>query len=170
MRPAGDGPSYRDAVLGAIARRILLIPTPTCRGSDADDFHDVGVFLLRDALRAAYAAGRRATHGEAHQPTQVDGDLVLTSTLPAHGAAAWMAGYYGDFWFSAKVHPGHAVEVSYELNRSGISKLLLRWLHDDTVAFNFDRGLDHPAQHPDVEVAVVALCARLPALLNRAAG
>ncbi|GLZ23130.1 DUF6900 domain-containing protein [Burkholderia plantarii] len=43
-----------------IARRHLLIPTLTTRNHDRLDFHDVAVWCVRDALAAAYEAGRRS--------------------------------------------------------------------------------------------------------------
>ena len=49
-----------DAELAAIARRVLRIPTLADRGSDRLDFHEVGVHSVREALRLAYQAGRKA--------------------------------------------------------------------------------------------------------------
>lgn len=50
----------KHAVLLRIAREELGVPTLTTRNSDALDFHDVAVWSLRNALAAAYDAGRRA--------------------------------------------------------------------------------------------------------------
>ncbi|WP_169973522.1 DUF6900 domain-containing protein [Tautonia rosea] len=48
-----------DTLLADIARRHLDIPTLEYRRSDHLDFHDVAVWCLEDALRAAYDAGLR---------------------------------------------------------------------------------------------------------------
>jgi hypothetical protein len=49
-----------DRLLAGIAREHLSIPTLTTRGSDARDFHEVAAWTLKEALRAAYEAGRQA--------------------------------------------------------------------------------------------------------------
>jgi hypothetical protein len=49
-----------DAALAAIAKRTLRIPALDDRKSDSLDFHEVSVWGLRHALRAAYRAGREA--------------------------------------------------------------------------------------------------------------
>jgi len=48
----------RDATLARIAREHLRIETLDLRNRDSLDFHDLGVGSIRDALRAAYDAGR----------------------------------------------------------------------------------------------------------------
>ncbi len=54
------------AELLAIAER-LGFPTLETRNSDSVDFHEVAVWMVRDALTHAYEAGRRA----APPPTRV---------------------------------------------------------------------------------------------------
>jgi hypothetical protein len=49
-----------DALLAEIAAEHLFIETLETRNSDSLDFHDVGVSGLRDALAAAFEAGRNA--------------------------------------------------------------------------------------------------------------
>jgi hypothetical protein len=49
-----------DKLLAGIARRELKVPTLDERKSDPLDFHEVGVWSLRRALRSAYQAGRDA--------------------------------------------------------------------------------------------------------------
>ncbi len=49
-----------DKLLAGIARRELKVPTLDERKSDQLDFHEVGVWSLRRALRSAYQAGRDA--------------------------------------------------------------------------------------------------------------
>lgn len=48
----------RDAILAAIAREQLGIETLARRYRDALDFHDLSVVGIREALEAAYEAGR----------------------------------------------------------------------------------------------------------------
>jgi hypothetical protein len=43
-----------------IAKELLDIETLETRNSDGLDFHDVSVWEIRDALEAAYNAGRKA--------------------------------------------------------------------------------------------------------------
>jgi hypothetical protein len=49
-----------DAELASIASRTLSVPTLVARNADHLDFHEVAVWVLRDALRLAYRAGRNA--------------------------------------------------------------------------------------------------------------
>lgn len=50
----------RDEAIEAIARNILEIETLVERKSDSLDFHDLSVWVLRDALLAAYELGLAA--------------------------------------------------------------------------------------------------------------
>lgn len=50
-----------DELLAAIAKEKLHIDTLETRNSDSLDFHDVAVWSVRDALLAAYQAGKAAT-------------------------------------------------------------------------------------------------------------
>jgi hypothetical protein len=50
-----------DALLTALAKEHLHIETLETRNSDSLDFHDVAVWSVRDALLAAYKAGKAAT-------------------------------------------------------------------------------------------------------------
>jgi hypothetical protein len=56
--PAVRPDAARDKILATIATEHLRIETLVIRNSDSLDFHDVGVASLKDALKAAYAAGR----------------------------------------------------------------------------------------------------------------
>lgn len=49
-----------DDLLTRIAQQHLRIETLETRHSDSLDFHDVGVWCLRDALEAAFKAGQQA--------------------------------------------------------------------------------------------------------------
>lgn len=46
-----------DTLLTKIAQRVLRIETLESRRRDSLDFHEVSVWELRDALKAAYNAG-----------------------------------------------------------------------------------------------------------------
>ncbi len=52
-------------VASAIARKELGIKTLEARNMDSLDFHEVGVWQVRDALEAAYCAGLAAGKREA---------------------------------------------------------------------------------------------------------
>lgn len=53
-----------DALIAAIAKEKLGIQTLETRGRDSLDFHDVGVLSLKDALKAAFDAGRNSVQGK----------------------------------------------------------------------------------------------------------
>jgi hypothetical protein len=57
--PDDAGPTP-EALLAELARQHLHIETLETRNSDSLDFHDVAVWAVRDALAAAYEAGRKA--------------------------------------------------------------------------------------------------------------
>jgi hypothetical protein len=61
--------STLDPLLTRIAREELLIETLETRFSDRLDFHDLAVWQLREALKAAYEAGR-ASAEKRTKPTQ----------------------------------------------------------------------------------------------------
>jgi len=48
-------------LLAGIARQHLLIPTLDTRRADSLDFHDVAVWQVEAALKAAFDAGQRST-------------------------------------------------------------------------------------------------------------
>lgn len=50
-------------VVADIARRLLGIETLETQNSDSQDFHDLAVWQVRDALQAAYDAGVAAGRG-----------------------------------------------------------------------------------------------------------
>lgn len=53
-------PITKDALFTQIAQQHLNIETLVTRKSDSLDFHDVAVWSVKDALEAAYEAGRKA--------------------------------------------------------------------------------------------------------------
>ncbi|MAX27607.1 MAG: hypothetical protein CMJ19_24180 [Phycisphaeraceae bacterium] len=52
--------AYKDATVNEIAQRILGIDTLQTRKSDSLDFHEVAVWNIKEALEAAFEAGRKA--------------------------------------------------------------------------------------------------------------
>ena len=62
----GSALNRRDVILEVIAQQHLRVDTLVTRNSDGQDFYDVPVWRLREALRAAYAAGMEAAaqHGQ----------------------------------------------------------------------------------------------------------
>jgi hypothetical protein len=60
-------PGVHDRLLSDIAREHLGIPTLDTRRSDSLDFHDVAVWQVESALKAAYIAGLKAA-GQNTQP------------------------------------------------------------------------------------------------------
>ncbi len=54
--------AYKDAAVNEIAQRILNIDTLQTRKSDSLDFHDCAVWNIKEALEAAFEAGRKADH------------------------------------------------------------------------------------------------------------
>ena len=55
-----EGEVAIDQQMADIARRVLRIPTLNERRSDRLDFHEVGVWQIKEALRLAYRAGQDA--------------------------------------------------------------------------------------------------------------
>ncbi len=164
--PTTPASSEVDAILAAIAKTHLDLDTLETRHSDRLDFQEQACWSIRDALRAAFEAGklaarRRASSPPVAPPTVIEGDLVLTSPKPADGCGGWVQGRIGAFRFCAKVYPEHAEVTSYEIGRSRISKLELRRLDNDAVAFNWDRGLDCAATDAAAKTAVDRLAKHL---------
>jgi hypothetical protein len=54
--------AYKEATINEIAQRILRIDTLETRKSDSLDFHEHAVWTLKEALEAAFEAGRKADH------------------------------------------------------------------------------------------------------------
>lgn len=53
-----------DKLLSEIAKRELGIDTLETQNSDSLDFHDCSVWSIKDALKAAYEAGKQEAKGE----------------------------------------------------------------------------------------------------------
>ena len=58
-RTAGQQ-ANRDKVIAEIAKRFLRVQTLETRKSDSLDFYDCAVWCIKEALEAAYEAGREA--------------------------------------------------------------------------------------------------------------
>ncbi len=53
--------AYKDAVIKNIASDLLGIETLDTRKSDRLDFHELAVWQIREALKAAFEAGRQTS-------------------------------------------------------------------------------------------------------------
>jgi len=60
MTNPDDTNAAPETLLAELALQHLGIETLTTRNSDSLDFHDVAVWAIRDALEAAWQAGRNA--------------------------------------------------------------------------------------------------------------
>ena len=60
MQTAQSTAAKAERQIAKIAREILDLETLETRKSDSLDFHDLAVWQIRDALSAAYNAGREA--------------------------------------------------------------------------------------------------------------
>ncbi len=151
-------PSEADAVIATIARTHLDLETLESRHSDSLDFKDQACWAVRDALRAAFEAGKQAARRRVGSPpvappTVIKGDIIINAD-PKAARMGWTTGRIGAYRFCAKVFAEHALEASYEIGRSRISKLELRRLDTGAVAYNWDRGLDTPATDVAAQRAV----------------
>lgn len=167
-RPVSTTPAANDteAIIAAIAQSHLGLETLESRHSDRLDFQDHSCMAIRDALRAAFEAGkqagrRRTGTAQTTQPTVIAGNIILTSAKPALGSGDWVHGRVGAFRFAAKVYPEHALVPSYEIGRSQISKLELRRLDNGEIAYAWDRGLDVAATDAAARWAVNRLAKHL---------
>ena len=163
-------PTERDAVIATIAQVHLGLETLESRRMDSLDFKEHGCVSIRDALRAAFDAGKKSARRPTRKPTAILGNLVVTRPMPKDGTAGWTTGRIGAFRFDAKVYAEHASVSSYEIGRSRISKLELRRLDTDAVAYAWDRGEDVPAADAAAQTAVDTVCERLADHLYGPAG
>jgi hypothetical protein len=89
-------------------------------------------------------------------------DLAFTRQPGRPGVGGtWVVGLLAGHRFQALVFPDHADDPTYELGASRMSKLWVQRLADRAVVFNFDRGLDIPAQGPAARAVVAFLAAHL---------
>lgn len=166
-RPAAPtaAPSEADAVIATIARTHLDLETLESRHLDSLDFKEQACWSIRDALRAAFEAGKQASRRRVGSPpvappTVIHGDIIINAD-PKAERMGWTTGRIGAFRFCAKVFAEHALEASYEIGRSRISKLELHRLDTGAVAYNWDRGLDTPATDAAAKQAVDRLAKHL---------
>lgn len=162
-RPSTPAPETM-AVLAAIARQHLDVDTlETSR--TGKDFQEQAVWCLRDALVAAYNAGRRHHSRPSRRAAEeTHGDIVIT-TKPTERFGDWATGRIGVYRFEAKVYPEHSRNADYAIERSRISKMRLCRLSDDVEVFAWDRGLDTPAADAAAQVAVNTLTQHLADLV-----
>jgi len=64
-----------------IAREILDLETLETRRMDSLDFHELAVWEIREALEAAYNAGRDAA-AKAKKPLKLTGGMHMPSSIP----------------------------------------------------------------------------------------
>ena len=82
-------------------------------------------------------------------------DLKITKTTRrASGGGTWVCGTIAGHRFDALVFPEHAENAEWELGTSRISKLWVQRLADKKGVFNWDRGMDQPAE-TDLAQAIV---------------
>ncbi len=156
-----SAPSERDVIIATIAQSHLGLETLESRRRDHLDFKEHGCVTIRNALRAAFDAGKKSARRRAGKPTAILGDVVITSPKQKDGTVGWTTGRIGVFRFEAKVHPEHATVPSFEIGRTRISKLELRRLDTDAVAYSWDRGQNAPAADAAAQAAVDTLGERL---------
>jgi hypothetical protein len=88
-------------------------------------------------------------------------DLAFTTRPRESCGGTWVVGLVAGHRFQALVFPGPADDPTWELDTSRISKLWVQRLADGAVVFNFDRGLDLPAQDQAAARVVEFLTANL---------
>ena len=74
---------------------------------------------------------------------------------------AWVRGTIAGHRFDALVFPEHAENREWEISDSRISKLWVKRLADEKTVFNWDRGMDLPAEDEKVQAIVDFLCGGL---------
>ena len=71
----------KEDTLTEIARKTLSVGTLETRGSDSLDFHDCAAWQIKEALEAAYAAGKEA--GKTESDPRVEAMQRSLQTLSA---------------------------------------------------------------------------------------
>ena len=61
MKSTPKTPAYKKAAIDAIARDLLGLETLEPRRRDSLDFHDLSVWQIKEALEAAFEAGRQTS-------------------------------------------------------------------------------------------------------------
>lgn len=100
-----------------------------------------------------------ANERNAGEPMVAD-DLVLHRPVRRDaGGGRWVEGTLKGHQFAALVFPDHATDPGYELGESRISKLWVQRLSDEKTVFNWDRGMDVPAENETAQAIVDFLAA-----------
>ena len=73
----------------------------------------------------------------------------------------WVRGTIAGYRFDALVFPEHAENREWEIGDSRISKLWVKRLADKKRVYNWDRGMDVPAEDEKVRAVVDFLCTGL---------
>jgi hypothetical protein len=93
-------------------------------------------------------------------------DIGIHELLPPQPVGrTWVRGCVGPYYFNALVFPEHALNPSYEIGRSRISKLYLERLSDGKVVYNWDRGLDVPSRNKATRRTVSLLADKLASMV-----
>jgi hypothetical protein len=79
---------------------------------------------------------------------------ITKKTRRASGGGTWVCGTIAGHRFDALVFPEHAENREWELGDSRTSKLWVQRLADKKAVFNWDRGMDQPAE-TDLAQAIV---------------
>ena len=86
--------------------------------------------------------------------------IAKTNRRPQMGGT-WISGTIANHRFDALVFPEHAESAEDELGRSKISKLWVQRIADKKTVFNWDRGMDQPAESDLAQAIVDFLAAGL---------
>lgn len=107
------------------------------------------------------------TNNDNDRTNDIDLDLTITKIdRRTMGGGTWVIGTVNDqYKFNALVFSEHAECEDYELVKSKISKLWIERIADHKTLFNFDRGLDVPANNTEIQVVVDFLCEGLSDLV-----
>jgi hypothetical protein len=93
---------------------------------------------------------------------EIGEDLVVSKPHPRDQfEGSWIEGTLNGHKFNALVFKDHADDLSWELLDSRISKLWVQRLSDSKTVFNWDRGMDVPAEDRVAQTIVEFLCAGL---------
>ena len=138
-------------ILEAIAREHLAIPTLEIRKSDRLDFHDVSVWGVEAALKAAYAVGARAGGIPAARPTN--------PSCSSHSPAPW------DYEYSP-----YTVRVAGDSDPDPVGKEIPAFEVFDAEGNKvFDTNEDTPSERQEANARLGTAAPKLLAALNRCA-
>jgi hypothetical protein len=134
-----------------IAREHLNIQSLEPTGNDSQDFKEVGLASLKDALEAAYKAGQASTRAPGKRPTPTKAmhtgtaDTFTINNIehrsPSIGGA-WVSGVCDGHAFTALVFRDHAEKEGTELGLTRITKITLTRIKDGAQVYSWDHGVE----------------------------